>query len=330
MTDPDSKVFPHDALVRRIFSAPENAAAQFRATLPEGLLANLDLSTLSVEESSFVSQELRGTVVDMLYSAKYRGRPAYLYVLFEHMSTVDPLMPLRTLGSALQVWERHTEKARSEGAPLLPLPLVLVQVLHHSERGWTAATRFEGLFDPEGLQDPEVRAATPHWGFLLDDVSRASDEDLRQRELGPMLTVALALLRDSRRGARLLRTIAAYTKEFEAILKRSGGREAFLVFVLYVWTVTQGTVGQDALEALKAVSGAGEAVMTFAEELEARGEARGKAEGVRLVLLSQLEAKFGSITDTVRERVSGAGVADCLRWSARLLEARSAGEVFGD
>ena len=132
MAESERKIFPHDALVRRVFGVPEHVAAQFRSTFPPTILDHLDLTTLRVEDSSFVSEELRGTVVDMLYSATDRSRPVFLYVLFEHMSTVDPLMPLRGLSGALRVWERHVQNARAADTAILPLPVVLVQVLHHS------------------------------------------------------------------------------------------------------------------------------------------------------------------------------------------------------
>jgi len=118
VTESERKIFPHDALVRRVFGVPEHAAAQFRSTLPPTILEHLDLDTLRVEDSSFVSEELRGTVVDMLYSASYRNRPAFLYVLFEHMSTVDPLMPLRGLSGTIRVWERHVQNARARNAAI--------------------------------------------------------------------------------------------------------------------------------------------------------------------------------------------------------------------
>jgi len=47
------------ALVRRIFGAPENAAAQFRATLPSALLAQLDLRSLRVEDPASVVEVVK-------------------------------------------------------------------------------------------------------------------------------------------------------------------------------------------------------------------------------------------------------------------------------
>ncbi len=334
MAEPERKIFPHDALVRREFGIPEHAAAQFRSTLPPTILEHLDLDTLRVEDSSFVSEELRGTVVDVLYSATYRNRPAFLYVLFEHMSTVDPLMPLRGLSGAIHVWERHVHNARARDTAILPLPFVLVQVLHHSASGWTAATRFEQLFDPAILGDPAVQTLIPHWGFLLDDISRVDDAHIHARHLDPVVTLTLVLLRDSRAGKALVHTIHAHQSEFEEVFRSPGGREAFLVFVLYVLTVTQGAAGREAIEALKAVPGARDVVMTYAEELRAEGKAEGKVEGMvaatRRMLLNLLTLKFQTVPPDVRTRVEAASESECMVWAERLLDATSVGDVFAD
>ena len=52
-----------------------------------------------------------------------------MYVLFEHQSGVDAMMPLRLLKYVVRVLERQVR----EDGPVLPLPLVVPVVLHHSE-----------------------------------------------------------------------------------------------------------------------------------------------------------------------------------------------------
>src|SRR5689334_3764797 len=88
---------PHDALFRRIFEQPEHAAAELRAVLPRELLARTDLSTLRLVSGTFVDAELTQSQSDLLFSVQLGDKPALLYVLFEHQSTVDELMPFRIL-----------------------------------------------------------------------------------------------------------------------------------------------------------------------------------------------------------------------------------------
>jgi predicted transposase YdaD len=44
----------------------------------------LDLESLRLMPGSFVDDELRSRHTDLLFSVTFRGRPALIYVLFEH------------------------------------------------------------------------------------------------------------------------------------------------------------------------------------------------------------------------------------------------------
>ena len=96
---------PHDALFKRVFSDVTHAAGEFRAVLPSELVAEIDFATLSLCPGSFVDEVLRERHTDLLYSVRLRERDAFLYLLFEHQSTVDALMPYRMLGYVLRIWE---------------------------------------------------------------------------------------------------------------------------------------------------------------------------------------------------------------------------------
>lgn len=45
---------------------------------------------------SLVDSDLRQRHVDALFTARWIGRDAYVYVLLEHQGSPDPLMALRT------------------------------------------------------------------------------------------------------------------------------------------------------------------------------------------------------------------------------------------
>ena len=88
---------PHDAVFRRVFGVPANAASQLRAVLPPGLTARLDLGRLAPAPGSFVDESLRWRHSDQLFTAPLDGRDAFIYVLIEHQSSDDPLMAYRML-----------------------------------------------------------------------------------------------------------------------------------------------------------------------------------------------------------------------------------------
>jgi hypothetical protein len=69
---------------------------------------------------------------------------------------------------------------------------------------------------------------------------------------------------------------------------------------------------------------------TLAERWQAEGEARGRVEGGRRLLLLQLQRKFGELKANDRARVAAATEEELERWSVRLLEAPSLAQLFAD
>ncbi len=130
---------PHDALVKHAFGDTENAAAELRAVLPQAIVEALDFRTLRVCPGSYVDDALRDLHSDLLYEVQLAGREALLYVLFEHQSRVDPLMPYRLLRYVVRVWEAW----RREHPNARKLPAVLPVVLHHGRPRWTGPVRLD-------------------------------------------------------------------------------------------------------------------------------------------------------------------------------------------
>ena len=172
---------PHDALFKKVFGQPDHTGAALRTMLPAALGMRVSWPSLKRCAGSFVDTLLADSHSDLLFSAEIGGKPGLLYFIFEHQSSVDDLMPLRLMKYVVRVLEAHVQEAHAAGQARLPLPVVIPAVLHHSERGWTAATKIEALFDQELAGDPAIRPFIPHMSFALDDLSHLSDAELAQR-----------------------------------------------------------------------------------------------------------------------------------------------------
>ncbi len=53
---------PHDAFFKEIFSDKENTVDFIQGVLPEELKKDLDLSTLTLDNNSYVDEELKGII----------------------------------------------------------------------------------------------------------------------------------------------------------------------------------------------------------------------------------------------------------------------------
>ncbi len=182
---------PHDAFARRMLSDPANAAAFFQGHLPSDIVAAADWSTLELQPASFVRQNLQQSHTDLLYTVKIAGREVMLYLLLEHQTSVDPLMPLRLLCYVVEVLRHHVE---THGLPL-PLPPVLPFVLHQGPERWTVSTQFRDLF---ALPDDLEELLHPYLPTFEHGLLDLTQFDPAKEEGHPQMQVILQLMKAAR------------------------------------------------------------------------------------------------------------------------------------
>ena len=278
--DLDFAAHPHDAYFKKVFSEPAHAAAFFQRHLPARVAAAMDWAGLQVLPGSFVKTSLEQVHADLLFSVNLAGRPTLLYLLLEHQSSVDPLMPLRMLVYVTEILLGH---AREIG---LPLPMVFPFVLHQGPEQWAVSPCLEQMFDlPEDLS-VEVLPFLPKFRHGLLDLTRFDPDgdksDLRLRAVLQFMKLArerdvrgllLWMIEDARQSAHRLP---------EGLLKTT------LLYALHCDTRV------DAAQIIDILSGSAEyreTTMTIAQQLKAEGQAEAKAEGSyigRLQLLQEL------------------------------------------
>ncbi len=313
---------PHDSLVKRVFTVREDAIGELRSVLPPELLTALDLDKLELEEGSFVDPELVQRHLDLLYSvplADGRGE-AFVYVLFEHQSSDDPMMAFRMLVYMVRVWEHYIRE--HEG--VRELPLIVPLVLYHNDGRWQSATSLHDLFPAELVKQPTWASIIPGFRFLLDDISVASDEELQARQMSMLARLALWLLRDARFD-RVEHTLAAWNELLARQYRSPGGPEATATLFCYIHDVGDFATVQ-ALAAKITDPDLREAVMTSAQQLRQEGS----FEGRRGMLLKQLKLKFGPIDEATQARVAAADDATLDRYAERVLSAATLAAVFNE
>ena len=298
---------PHDALFKSVFQHPENASAELEHLLAPEFVSTIDWSTLAVEPGTYVDQALGETRSDLLFSARLTAsrERVLVYLLFEHRSSPEPKMALRLLGYMVSIWERFADQHQDE-----PLPLIIPAVLAHAPGGWKAPTRFCALFSPNlGSLAHEV---LPDFSYVVDDLHRTSNADLRRRTLALQARLTLWLMRDARDATRLLRQIVHWLPDIEALAQLPNGERALEPLLRYIALVSPDLQLEQIRAILEDHAPTAEGItMTIAEKLmaegrakgRAEGEAKGKAEAVVLVLRSrglhvdaQLQARLASMS----------------------------------
>lgn len=277
---------PNDAYFKQVFSNLPRATLFFQTHLEAEIVARIDWPALKLEPTSFVKQSLQQTHSDLLFSLPMDGRELKLYLLFEHQTTVDPEMPLRVLSYVLEILLAH-QKTED-----LPLPPVLPFVLHQGPERWTVSPCFEDLFE---LSETQAAMLMPHLPkfrhLLLDLTQRDPDKD----EVHDALRLVLQLMKLARQKklVEFLHWIAGEMSRPDWEVEEA----LILLSYLYAMSVDVTIDEKQITHSLEQKPHLKENIMSLAQQLIARGEARGiavgEARGVWIGKVQLLEQLLG-------------------------------------
>ncbi|WCR55954.1 Rpn family recombination-promoting nuclease/putative transposase [Rickettsia asembonensis] len=114
----------HDALIRKAFENPIVAKEFFEMHLPKEIKAMFSSHTLKIEKESFIEADLKHSISDILFSARFKDDTGYLWVLLEHQSTPDHFMAFRLFKYMTDIAARHlTLNPKSKHLPFV-YPLI--------------------------------------------------------------------------------------------------------------------------------------------------------------------------------------------------------------
>ncbi len=310
---------PHDKLFRTVFGDPAEAVGLLSAYLPEPLAAELQWSSLTFQDATFVDDRLRDSQSDLLFSVERAAGdpPAWLYVLLEHQSQPDRWMPFRLLKYCCRIWDRDRRMHPRERGLRPIIPLVFYQGLGR----WRHATELAELFAVSVREWPWV----PRFTHLLIDQSFVGPDEVRGRLQGRI--AQLMMMAPFRHRQEALRRAVHLLAE----LLPTGGRDAVRTFVMYLLATQDRDTARAFGEDLGgAVPEPGGDLMTYAEELIAEGIEKGRREG-------ELRGQVGTIEKLVQAGVewsvieSATGVdPDALRALKQRLEESENGNEDAD
>lgn len=139
---------PHDAFVKRMLSDGRVAHDFFKHRLPSSLVERLQLSTLELQSSEFITAPLKKRVNDMLFRVRCLNPEGNMYLLVEHQRTADPLLLWRLQYYHAQLIDRYLRWKRKRRQAMLPLPFIYQVVLYNGKRPLHLVQDMEQLFGP--------------------------------------------------------------------------------------------------------------------------------------------------------------------------------------
>lgn len=264
---------PHDAVFKTFLSHVETARDFIQLHLPAKLLSLCDLSTLQLESSSFVEDDLRQYYSDILYSLTTADGQGYIQIVIEHQSSPDKHMAFRLIRYAIAAMQRHLEAGHTR------LPLVIPVLFYQGERS-PYPYSMNWLDD---FHDPMIARHMYGGAFPLVDITVIPDDDIMYHRSMAALTLVQKHIR-RRDMLRLLDLLA------ELLMMEQMSRQQIMALVNYMMLAGEKQSIQPLLSELaQRVPKHGETLMTMAEELLQEGIQQGKRNTLLEVAKSMLE-----------------------------------------
>lgn len=309
---------PHDCFFRENFGRLAIAQDFLRCQLPAALLAEIDLTTLTIAKDTYVSPDLRQVYSDLVYTVGYRGGLLRIYLLFEHKSQPEHWVLLQLLRYIVAEGEEYRKQHPREKY----LPPVYPLVLYHGRKKWRVPANFHEMVKPlPQALEPYV----PQFRYALHDISPRSSTEIKGEVLTRLVQLALRYIYSDQPQERLRELL----RLIEQVIDQPTALE-ILESLLRYYVQGTGRLDERDVRMLLQETHSGEPIMqTFIDKYIQQGEQRGVRRGKAETLLRLIQAKFGPPGPEVEARIERAEREQLDNWSVRLLTARSPDELFG-
>ncbi len=113
----------HSNFFTRVFSNVENVVTFLKVALPEELQRQLDLTGITLDPTSYVSEEYKPSFSDLVVKCRTKAGniPVDIYFLFEHKSYQDEGIFLQLLKYMYLMWQKDNGEKR---LPRIIIPYV--------------------------------------------------------------------------------------------------------------------------------------------------------------------------------------------------------------
>jgi recombination-promoting nuclease RpnB len=269
---------PHDRFFRCALSDPQVAKAFFEFHLPPAIRAIVDLDSLQLYKGSFVTEQLKLAITDMLFKVNFIDKPSYLYLLVEHQSSSDRWMPFRALKYDVNIMEHDLKKTDNKS-----LPIVYNIVFYHGKVPYAYSTSLLDLFGAPELAQISLQP------LHLIDVSCIPNAQLNQNAWLSVLLLCTKYIFAS--------DILPYLPEILQplrVVEQAGDYSYVKAALIYLVNAGEVSNQQAFVEIiLKGLSTeTGENMMTIAQQFKEQGRVEGEAIGIeRGIEKGKTEAK---------------------------------------
>ena len=259
--------------------------------MPAHIQQAVDLESLTFCKDSYVDEKLKLSMADVLYQVKFAGQDGYLYVLVEHQSTVDKMMPFRFLKYILRIMDDHLNQGNN------CLPVVYPLLFFQGVKPYSGTTDIFDLFG----NNRELAKSTLLQPFQLVDVGQIPDEQLRRRLWSGTMEFVFkhVMIRD-------LLPALEHIKPEIIRLEHEDGTNFIIILLEYILNAAENIDEQQLVNYIQHTLSPemGDIVMTIAEKLRKEGIIQEKQHIAKKLLEKDSDVHFiAELTDLPIEEI---------------------------
>lgn len=259
---------PHDSYFKSTMSNIKVARDFFDLHLPNEFRQAVDLKTLKLAKASYIDKELRELISDILYSVTIKGEEGYLYLLVEHQSKADRMMPFRILEYTCRIMRQDISNGKKS------LPVVIPLVLYNGKIKYPYDHDIFSLFSNK--QQVELAKKTLCKPFNLLDLNEFSDEELMSENWSNIMLVLMKHIY-----SRDLLNVLELLKEQLKFIYENKGKNYIFTSMKYVFSAGDIDELENLSDILNGInSEMGGDVMSLAERIFTQGIEEGISQGI--------------------------------------------------
>lgn len=263
----------NDELSKKFLTNLDNAKEFLKLHLDPKVMAKCEIKTLTIDSGSYIDADLRKRFSDIVYKVDLKDKSScvYIYLLIEHQSSAEKLMPLRILRYQLEIIQTHIDKYKVE----YNLPLVVPLVFYNgTDSPYPYATNIRDLF-----ADKELIDYIQPGSFKLVDLTVTPESEILKHKQLALLEMCLKHIQTR----DFQKVVESIVNSLIVAHKNNLSKELFDSTLSYLMKAKDRV---DLLplfdKIIENISEYEEDIMTYAEELRQEGIKLGKQEGVQL------------------------------------------------
>lgn len=264
---PNQRTNVHDKFFRKVMGNLHVARDFLIAHLPEEICQKIDLHNLELVPRSYIDDMRKETIADVLYKTTIEDHIGYIYLLVEHQSSPDELMPFRILKYSCNIIDQYLQETK-----LKTIPLIYPIVIYRGERSYAFSTDIRDLVEaPSHLVDQYFLKP-----FHLIDLSRIGNAELKNHSWAGAMEFALKHI--------FARDILPHLRDMAELFRRidqTGGKDYISIIFQYIYERAE-LKNEEAFFNLITTNispEVGEEIMTLAEQMRQKGRLEGFHEG---------------------------------------------------